>query len=309
MKVLITSNSFGQYDPEPIKLLQNLGWEIIRNPHGKILSEEDMIELVEDVDAIILGSDPVTKNVLESGKKLKVISRYGVGIDNIDVQTAREKGIEIARTVNANAEAVADYTVGLMISTLRHISEADNDLKNKKWRKYTGLDLNGKTIGVFGLGAIAKGVIRRLSGFDCKFIATDPFVDDEFCKKYNVEIMDADSILRNADVVTLHFPGNPDGTPLITSEKLALMKTESILINTARASIVDEDAVLNALNTDRLYGYGTDVFSTEPDIPEKFMNQSRVVLSPHMAAVSKGAINRMSEMAVNNILNYFERGK
>ncbi len=307
MKVLITSNSFGKFDKTAKEKLVSQGWEIQTNPYGKIMDEQEMKQVIKDVDAVILGSDPVTESVLKSANRLKIISRYGVGIDNIDVHAAEKRGITITRTVNANADAVADYTIGLMLSTLRHLPQADEKLQQGIWDKKTGLDLCHKVVGVFGLGAIGKGVVRRLRGFGCTIIAYDPYADSEFCAENNVALYEPAAIFKEADVITLHFPGNADGKPFISREELGLMKQSAVIVNTARASLVDEKAVLDAVEQGKLYGYGTDVFSSEPAIPSYFLNKGNVVLSPHMAAVSVGAINRMSQMAVDHILEFFEK--
>ncbi len=303
MKVLITSNSFGRYDKDPVEMMQNAGWDLIPNPFGRILSEDEMVELIKDVDAVILGSDPVTRKVLENANKLKVISRYGVGTDNIDLETAKRLGITVKIAKDANSEAVADYTIGLMLSTLRHISDTDQHLRNGTWKKYTGLDLCNKTVGVFGLGAIGKGVVKRLSGFGCTILGYDLYEDAEFNSKYNVTLSDAQTIFEKADIISLHIPGNANNQPLIGEDELNILKDTAVIINTARASLVDEKAVVDAINAGKIYGYGTDVFSSEPNIPEIFVGQKNVVLSPHMAAVSVGAINKMSQMAVQNIFD------
>lgn len=307
MRILITSNSFGKYDDSPRRTMESLGWEIIENRYKRIMNEEEMMAEVVDVDGIILGSDPVTKQVLAKANKLKIISRYGVGIDNIDLQEAQARNIQVTVTKNSNSEAVADYAIGLMLATLRHIADVDHKLKEGDWVKETGLDLHGKTVGIFGLGAIGKGVAKRLSGFDCTILGYDLFIDEDFCKQYNVEVCDKETILKEADILSLHIPGNSDGSPFIGKGELQLIKDKAVLINTARASLVDEPLIVEALSSGKLYGYGTDVFSSEPNIPYYFHDLKKAVLSPHMAAVSVEAINKMTTMAVSNLTRYFEK--
>ena len=305
MKVLITSNSFGKFDPKPRKMMEDLGWEVVGNRYHHIMNEEEMMGEVPGVDAIILGSDTVSKKVLDQADSLKIISRYGVGIDNIDLQEAERKGITVTVTKNCNTEAVADYAIGLMLATARHICNVDQSLKKGEWKKETGLDLCHKTVGVIGLGAIGRQVIKRLKGFDCKIIGYDKYLDEAYCKENNIEIASVEEILCNADIITLHVPGNPDGTPMIGADELSMMKQDSILINTARASLVDEEALIAALKEKRIYGYGTDVFDGEPHIRKEFETLDNVVLSPHTAAVSVEAINKMTNCAVEHILEYF----
>lgn len=306
MKVLITSNSFGKFDETPRQKMLDLGWELIGNRYKHIMNEEEMMGEVNEVDAIILGSDTVSKKVLDKAYDLQIISRYGVGIDNIDLETAKEKGIEVTVTANCNTEAVADYAIGLMLSTLRHICNVDSNLKKNTWKKETGLDLCNKTVGVFGLGAIGREVVKRLQGFNCTILGYDKYVDEDYCKNENITIKDPEEIFKEADIITLHMPGNVDGSYFISQRELDMMKSSMVIINTARASLIDEEAMICALKEKRIYGYGTDVFAEEPIVNKQFVELDNVVLSPHNAAVSVEAINKMSHKAVDNLIEYFK---
>lgn len=310
MKVLITSNSFGKFDPKPKAFMESLGWEVVGNRYHHIMNEEEMMGEVAGVDAIILGSDIVSKKVLDKADSLKIISRYGVGIDNIDLEECEKRGIKVTVTRNCNTEAVADYTVGLMLATIRHICNVDKNLKAGVWQKETGLDLCHKTVGVVGLGAIGRQVIKRLKGFDCKILGYDKFLDENYCKENDITVMEPEEIFKQADVITLHVPGNPDGTPMIGEKELASMNENTILINTARGSLVDEKALIEALKEHKIYGYGTDVPSGEADeieaIKKRFEGLDNVVLSPHTAAVTVEAVNKMTNTAVDHILEFFD---
>lgn len=310
MKVLITSNSFGKFDPKPKAFMESLGWEVVGNGYHHIMNEEEMMGEVAGVDAIILGSDIVSKKVLDKADSLKIISRYGVGIDNIDLEECEKRGIKVTVTRNCNTEAVADYTVGLMLATIRHICNVDKNLKAGVWQKETGLDLCHKTVGVVGLGAIGRQVIKRLKGFDCKILGYDKFLDENYCKENDITVMEPEEIFKQADVITLHVPGNPDGTPMIGEKELASMNENTILINTARGSLVDEKALIEALKEHKIYGYGTDVPSGEADeieaIKKRFEGLDNVVLSPHTAAVTVEAVNKMTNTAVDHILEFFD---
>lgn len=310
MKVLITSNSFGKFDSKPKAFMESLGWEVVGNRYHHIMNEEEMMGEVAGVDAIILGSDIVSKKVLDKADSLKIISRYGVGIDNIDLEECEKRGIKVTVTRNCNTEAVADYTVGLMLATIRHICNVDKNLKAGVWQKETGLDLCHKTVGVVGLGAIGRQVIKRLKGFDCKILGYDKFLDENYCKENDITVMEPEEIFKQADVITLHVPGNPDGTPMIGEKELASMNENTILINTARGSLVDEKALIEALKEHKIYGYGTDVPSGEADeieaIKKRFEGLDNVVLSPHTAAVTVEAVNKMTNTAVDHILEFFD---
>ena len=310
MKVLITSNSFGKFDPKPKAFMESLGWEVVGNRYHHIMNEEEMMGEVAGVDAIILGSDIVSKKVLDKADSLKIISRYGVGIDNIDLEECEKRGIKVTVTRNCNTEAVADYTVGLMLATTRHICNVDKNLKAGVWQKETGLDLCHKTVAVVGLGAIGRQVIKRLKGFDCKILGYDKLLDENYCKENDITVMEPEEIFKQADVITLHVPGNPDGTPMIGEKELASMNENTILINTARGSLIDEKALIEALKGHKIYGYGTDVPSGEADeieaIKKRFEGLDNVVLSPHTAAVTVEAVNKMTNIAVDHILEFFD---
>ena len=305
MKVLITSNSFGKFDDGPRSKMEEMGWEVVGNRYHHIMSEEEMMGEVPGVDAIIAGSDPITSKVLECADSLKIISRYGVGVDNIDLDECERRGIKVMTCPRCNTEAVADYAVGLMLATIRHIANVDAHLKAGVWQKETGFNLCHKTVGVLGLGGIGREVVKRVKGFDCKIMGYDLYLDEQYCADQDIEVATPEEIFRRADVITLHVPGNPDGTPLVGEAELALMNERTVLINTARASLVDEDALIRALSEKRIYGYGTDVFSDEPHIDERFRSLDNVVLSPHTAAVSVEAINKMTHKAVDNLLEFF----
>lgn len=306
MKVLITSNSFGKFDEGPRQRMLSQGWELVNNRYHHIMNEEEMMGEVPGVDAIILGSDTVSARVLERADKLKIISRYGVGLDNVDLEEAKRRGIKVTVTKNCNTEAVADYAIGLMLAVSRHICEVHDHLKTGNWIKETGIDLCHKTVGVFGLGAIGRQVVSRLQGFGCTILGYDKFIDEAYCKEQGIEVLTPDEIFKRADIITLHIPGNSDGTHFINKRELELMKESAILINTARASLINEEDLLEVLRNKRIYGYGTDVFAQEPNMNPAFTSLDNVVLSPHNAAVSVEAINKMSTTAVDHIMEYFQ---
>lgn len=306
MKVLITSNSFGKFDQGPRQKMLDLGWELVNNRYHHIMNEEEMMGEVKGVDAIILGSDTVSRKVLDQADRLQIISRYGVGIDNIDLAAAKEKGIKVTVTKNCNTEAVADYTIGLMLACGRHICKVNNSLQQGNWQKETGLDLCHKRVGVCGLGAIGRQVVKRLRGFGCTILGYDAYIDEAYCRENEITIATPEEIFQKADVITLHMPGKPDGSAFIGEKELAMMKPTTVLINTARASLVDEAAILQACAKKQIYAYGTDVFANEPQFNKQFQQLDNVVLSPHNAAVSVEAVNQMSQTAVEHLLEYFQ---
>ena len=193
-KVLITPRSFGKYNREELieKLLQH-GIEPVFNPYGTIMNEQQMRSALQDMDGLIVGVDPVSEEALRQAPRLRAIAKYGVGIDNIACAYAQENDIAISRTVNANANAVADYAMTLLMSVARRVVEIDEGCHHNDWSKKEALDIYGKTIGVLGLGAIGKGVVQRASGFDMRIYGYDIMRDDAFLNKYNVCFTDVDT--------------------------------------------------------------------------------------------------------------------
>ena len=305
MKVLITPRSFGKSNPDLFAQLESLGFEIVRNDTGAILSEQAMCEKIADCEALILGVDPCNANVLAHAPKLKAIARYGVGLDNVDVAECERKGIALSRTVGANSNAVADFAFALMLAVARKVVQIDGRCRQKDWGKETGIDIFGKTLGIIGLGAVGKCVAQRATGFGMKILAYDPYMDEDFAAKYNIKKASIDEICTECDVITLHCLLNDDTRHLVNSERLAAMKKNAILVNTARGELVDEAALLDALEQKRIYGAGLDVFSKEPPEDKRWYELDNVVLGSHTSSSTVGTTNCMGQMCVDALKKTF----
>jgi len=306
MKVLITANSFASCDDAPARRLEEAGFEITRNPYGRLLTEDELIELCHDKDAVILSTDSFTKRVIENCPGLKVVSRYGVGVDNVDREALRRAGIPLEITKNANSDSVADHAIGLMLALTHHISVCSELYRKGEFKKLRGRDLAGSTVGIIGLGAVGKRVAERVvGGFGCRVLANDVFYDETFIDRYEIITTDVDTIFRESDYVSLHLPSLSEYKGFVNREKLQLMKPDAVLINTARSELVDKDALLSALKEGRLGGYGADVSYREPYVDREFCAFDNVVITPHNAAVTVEAINKMSMISVDNVLKYF----
>lgn len=307
MKVLVTSKSFGSCSKEAISLLEGAGFEITYNPKGRILSEEELIELLPGKDAVILGTDVLSKRVIDAADSLRIVSRYGVGLDKIDVAYLEEKGIALQVAANANTNSVADHAIGLMLSVCHNITVSDRNIRKKEWKKPMAKDLYKSTVGIVGLGAIGRSVAKRLKGFDCKILAFDKFYDEEFVKEYGIEKCTLDTLFESADFITLHVPTLPEFTPLITKEVFAKLKVGTVLINTARAKLVEKEALYEELEKGNIYGYGSDVHYEEPGFDDVLSTSEKTVLTPHIAASSVGSIDTMSYVAAKNIVDFFQK--
>ena len=304
MRVLVTSNSFGKYSKESIEKLEKAGFEVILNPYHRMMNEEEFIEQLKDVDAVILSTEKVNKKVIDSSPNLKMISRYGVGLDNIDLEYCKEKNIPVTVTKGGNSNAVAEFAVTLILAASKGIGASSHYAKNGVWKKFNGLDLEGKTVGIVGLGAIGKTVVKRLQGFDVKVLAHDVYYDEKFVEEYNIQKASVDEIVSQSDVITLHAPAIND-QPLIGESEFKKMKKGVVLVNTARASLIDYDQLLKYLDNGTVFAAGLDVHKDEPQYDERFEKYDNVILTPHNAAITKEATDITSMMAVNHILEFF----
>lgn len=309
-KVLITPRSFAKYDQSPYKKLEEAGIEVIANPGGGILSKEEMIHHLKNVDGVILGVDPMDKEVITSATALSVISKYGVGTDNIDVDAAKEADVKVTITANANSEAVADYAYTLMLSVARRVVEIHDGCKNRDWTKKIAIDMHGKKLGVLGLGAIGQGVIRRAKGFAMDIYGYDINYNEEFLNEHNVKKATITEIFKTCDFISIHMPLTPATKHVINKDTLKLAKTNLVLVNTARGGIIEENDLYEALKAKQIFGAGIDVFEEEPAYNSPLLELENVIVGSHCGASTVGAVNKMSEIATDNLIEALkQRGK
>lgn len=300
--VLITAPSVSGPDDVRLQAFRDAGWQIRthRWPGGRP-PEEDVVELVQGNDAVIASaSELYTRSVFERADTLKHVARWGVGFETIDVPAASDNGVLVTTTQGSNHFAVADHAFALMLAVARRIVELDRVARTRKWARPLARDVAGRTLGIVGLGRIGKGVAQRASGFEMPLLAYEPFPDLEFCKRFNVELVELDDLFRRSDYVTLHAPG--DNRSLVNAERLALMKPTSILINTARGALIDEDALYDVLRAGRIGGAGLDVRIDEPPQDDRFEALDNVILTPHVAGSTEDAQALSSVMVVQSVL-------
>lgn len=302
-KVLVTPRSFAKYSQKPYELLKAKGIEIVMNPTGGILKESDLKDLIKDVDGIIVGVDPLNEDILKEAKKLKVISKYGVGTDNIDIDYCKANGIEVSITTSANSSAVADYAFTLLLAVARKVIEIDKGCRSGDWSKKVSLDIYGKKLGILGLGAIGKGVAQRAEGFNMELYGYDVYKDEEFITDYKINFTSVEEIFRECDFISIHLPLNNETHHLINENMIKLAKNNLIIINTARGGIIDEDDLYEALKFGKIYGAGIDVFENEPASNSRLLELNNVIVGSHCSASSIGAVDKMSMMASENIIN------
>jgi len=302
-RLLVTPTSYAKHDPRLKIDLESVVAEVIYNPTGKPLDSGEVARLLPGIDGYIAGLDTIDRAALQSADRLKVIARYGTGVDNVDLEAARKKGVTVTNTPGANAVSVAELALALLLALARQIPEAAAAAHKGQWPRLAGTSLEGKTVGIIGLGAIGKQLARRLEGFDCRIVAHDPRADTEFAQLHHVELGALDEVLGQADFVSLSLPLTPETRSIVDSEFLAAMKPGAYLVNTARGEVVDENALFEALRSGHLRGAALDAFSAEPPDPNHpLLSLPQVLATPHLGAQTDGATNNMGWMALRDCL-------
>lgn len=300
-RVLVTSRSFGAGGVDFEAELRAAGYDVVRASPAHELT--DLAPLLPDVEGWIAGTGPVTADHLALAPRLRVVARYGVGYEKVDVAAAAARGIVVTNTPGANSPAVAEHAVALLLSALRGIPAADRRVRAGDWSAWSTRELSALTVGILGLGRIGRGVIERLSGFGPRVLGVDPWVPAYDPLFTAVHRASADDLARDADVVSLHAPG---GQTVIDAAWLAASDRPVILVNTARADLIDEAAVAAALRTGRVAAYAADTLASEnhgdgasPLLADDLAD--RVIITPHLGAQTREGVDGMGSMATANL--------
>jgi phosphoglycerate dehydrogenase-like enzyme len=292
--VAVTPRSFRQTPGEHLQRLRELD---VRFPDvDRPLDEDEIVALVRGCEGLIVGVDPVTATVLEAGP-LRVVVKYGSGMDNIDVAAAEAHGVRVSSTPGANARSVAELAVALLLALARNVSLHDRGVRGGSWKRLTGIELAGKRLGIVGYGAIGREVARIARGLDMDVVAHDPLVDDA-----DVPLVTLEQVLAMSDAVSLHLPLTAETRGIVGPDEIAAMKPTAFLLNTARGGLVDEDALADALRSGRLAGAALDGFEEEPLGDSPLRELDNVVLSPHAGAATHEAVLRTAAQAVDLLL-------
>lgn len=301
-EVVVLARSFGRASSEPLEILKKAGLSVAFQSNPEPENESVVAELIGDAEAVIVGVDRIGEKVLSSCPHLRVISKHGIGVDNIDLEAAKKRGIVVANAPGTNSESVADMAFLFILSCARHLKLLLEQIQNKKWSSpLLGSELEGKILGIVGLGRIGKGVARRALGFGMKVIYFDPFVEEESFTRVNLE-----ELFQIADFITLHLPLSSQTRHLVNEKLLSLMKKEAFLINTARGELVDEEALYRFLKEGRIAGAGLDVLSFEPPFESPLLTLPNVLVTPHVAAHTKEANMKMGRIAAWNVVHVLE---
>jgi D-3-phosphoglycerate dehydrogenase len=306
-KVLSTSPTFGHYASEPVEYLKSHGCTIELTPQTKKLSEDEIIQKVKDLDAMIVGIERITEKVIAAAQKVKILAKHGAGVDNIDMKAASSKGIVVTSAPGANSDAVADLTIALFLSVARKIPFADRSIRQGTWPRIAGVQLSGKVLGIIGLGQIGKKVARRASGFDMKVLAYDVIKDEAFALKNGITYTAMEEIFPQCDYISLHIPLTPSTQRLIGEKELGMMKKDTILVNISRGNIVNEEALYQALKTGTIRGAALDVFAQEPaDKANPLLTLDNFIATPHMGGYTIEALRETGMICVRDIVNMLE---
>lgn len=300
MKIAIGPSSFGDASRKPIELLEKHGIEIVPNPYGRRLTEEEIIKHLEGIDGLIAGLEPLNQKVLDASKKsLKAIARVGIGMNNVDITYAESLGIKVSNTPDGPTESVAEMTLTALLSLIRIVPQTNNNLHQGEWKKYIGRSLTGLNIGIIGYGRIGRRFRKFLEGFSCNVYIYDPYLSDGVVlDDRDIRCDTLDELLENADVISFHAAGTEE---IVGEKEIAKMKNGVVILNSARGELINEDALIAGLDSGKIQGVWLDAFWKEP-YTGKLTQYDNVLLTPHVGTYTEQCRESMEVAAVNNIL-------
>ncbi len=305
-KILLTSTSFQDTPGAHQQLLIEQGFELVkmRGP----LKESVMLDVIKEFDGIICGDDEITRNVIKVGvsSKLKIISKYGIGLDKIDLNAAKEFNIPVTNCPGVNQVTVAEHVFALLLSFAKNIVPESILIKNQKWVRLIGTELFGKTIGIIGTGNVGKEVIKRALSFGMNVVAFDKFKSEDFAKQYGFNYCKTlGELFSQSDIISLNLSLSPGTGFIIDSEALSKMKNGVIIINTARAGLVDQNIIIDGIKSGKITGYLTDVLEEEPMVNNHpFLEYENILITPHIGSRTYENVVNQGKMAVENLLKY-----
>ena len=296
MKVAVTTSSFARYSDEPLALLRRRGVSYVLNETGRTLTEDEAIGILSGCVGVAAGTEKLSRRVLDACPDLRVISRCGVGMDSIDLEAAKEKGVAVRNTPDAPTQAVAELALAYALDLLRGVTLMDRELRAGTWKKRMGFLLEGKKVGIVGFGRIGRAAARLFDAFGAQIAFADPFTSDGVYQK-----MELDALCAWAQLVSLHCPTPQDGQPVMSAERLERMQPGSWLINTARGGLVDEAALCRLLQSGHLAGAALDAFVREP-YAGPLAGLANVILTPHIGSYAQESRIRQEVDTIKNLL-------
>ena len=285
MKILVTVPNYSKYCQAGKRILQDAGCEIIENTSGRPFTAEELEELVGDVDGAIAGADVWSEQIFRAALKMKVLVRFGVGVDNFDLEAAKKYGITVCNCPGINTTAVAEQAVALILGLTRQIVWLNKETKEGKWPRIMMHELKSCTVGILGFGSIGRNICEKLKVFSPVLIAYDKYVDEKEAERLGVEMVSFEEVLKRSDVISVNLPAVPETIGIINSQNITKMKNGVYLVNTARGSLVKEKDVAEAIRTGKIAGFATDVYAREPITRENpLLSSDRVIMTPHTSA-------------------------
>lgn len=285
MKILVTVTNYSKYCQAGKRILQDAGCEIIENTSGRPFTAEELEELVGDVDGAIAGADVWSEQIFRAALKMKVLVRFGVGVDNFDLEAAKKYGITVCNCPGINTTAVAEQAVALILGLTRQIVWLNKETKEGKWPRIMMHELKSCTVGILGFGSIGRNICEKLKVFSPVLIAYDKYVDEKEAERLGVEMVSFEEVLKRSDVISVNLPAVPETIGIINSQNITKMKNGVYLVNTARGSLVKEKDVAEAIRTGKIAGFATDVYAREPITRENpLLSSDRVIMTPHTSA-------------------------
>ena len=285
MKILVTVTNYSKYCQAGKRILQDAGCEIIENTSGRPFTAEELEELVGDVDGAIAGADVWSEQIFRAALKMKVLVRFGVGVDNFDLEAAKKYGITVCNCPGINTTAVAEQAVALILGLTRQIVWLNKETKEGKWPRIMMHELKSCTVGILGFGSIGRNICEKLKVFSPVLIAYDKYVDEKEAERLGVEMVSFEEVLKRSDVISVNLPAVPETIGIINSQNITKTRNGVYLVNTARGSLVKEKDVAEAIRTGKIAGFATDVYAREPITRENpLLSSDRVIMTPHTSA-------------------------
>ncbi|SKC66169.1 phosphoglycerate dehydrogenase [Maledivibacter halophilus] len=304
-KIVITSEFFGKFSDEGEKILLDAGFEVIENPYKKLLDEDEVISIIGEADGIICDLEGITKKVIDGAPNLKIISRRGVGTDSVDVEYAKEKEIVVSRTLGVVEKPVAELVMSYILNINRKISELNKEMKMGNWTKLLGNSLEGKVLGIMGMGNIGREVARKAKAFDMKIIYTDARRNEKAEEELGVEFVSFEELMAGSDAISIHVPLLESTRGKINYEAMKAMKKKPILINTARGPVINEADLCKALEEGMVSFAAIDVYDVEPKTDSPLKEYDNVILTPHVGTFTEEVFINMDILAAKNIVDHF----
>lgn len=304
MKIKATSSSFSKHPKLRAALLADFPGAVL-NDDGHKFTKDDIADFLKDADGVVLGLEPVDDKVLAACPNIKIISKFGVGLDNLDVEACKKRGIAVGWTGGVNKRSVAEMDLCFMLALARNLYERSQDLKGGTWNKDGGFQLSGKTVGVIGLGYTGSEIIKILQPFNCRILGNDIIDKSDFCHEFNVEHVEKDIMLKEADFITLHTPLTDLTHHLINRKTLTQMKPGAFVINTARGPLVNGEDLKHALINKVIAGAALDVFEEEPPTDMEFLGLHNFFCTPHIGGNADEAVMAMGMSAIGHLKEFY----